>query len=126
MEIDGGCGGGLEHSQHAPGARATPALVPRSLPPAPTLPTPGPMTGPPLGARVETQVQWSGMVIPDSMAEIQDSQPGFSAAFSSALASAVASAVGSLAGLPAQSVVDDDGDETMGESATRRENPTEL
>ena len=81
---------------------------------------------PPLTAPVETQVQWSGMVVPDSMAEIQDSQPGFSAAFSSALASAVASAVGSLAGSPAQSVVDDDGDETMGESATRRENPTDL
>ena len=73
-----------------------------------------------------TQIQWSGMVIPDSMAEIQDSLPGFSAAFSSALALAVASAVGSLAGSPVQSVVDDDGDETMGANATCRENPADL
>ena len=126
MEIDGGCGGGLEHSQHAPRpgvAATTTVTVPPSSPPASALPAPVPQpatlfTPPPVG----TQVQWSGMVIPDSMAEIGDSQPSFPSAFSSALASAVAS----LAGSPAQSVVDDDGDETMGEHAARRENQADI
>ena len=127
MEIDGGNGGGLEHSRHAP--RPEDPAAPPSSPPRPALPLPRP-AGTPSGAHpvatVVTQVQWSGMVVPDSMAEIPDSQPSFPPAFSSALASAVASVAGSLAGSPAQSVVDDDGDETMGENAAHHENQTDL
>ena len=127
MEIDGGNGGGLEHSRHAPrheGLEAPPSSPPQTLL---TLPQP---TGEPAEAyptaATGTQVQWSGMVVPDSMAEIPDSQPGFPSAFSTAVASAVASVAGSAAGSPTPSVVDDDGDETMGESAGNRENQTDL
>ena len=72
------------------------------------------------------QVPWSGVVVPDSGRIVEDSQPGFPSSFARAIASAAASVAGSRTGSPAQSVIDDDGDETMGENATRRENQTDI
>ena len=135
MDIDGGHGGGLEHSRHAPGGSGAAPPPPSSPPALPALPAltdaarfPGEGDHGVTALLTESTVQvpWSGVLIPDSGRVIEDSQPGFPSSFVAAVASAVASVAGSRVGSPTPSVVDDDGDETMGENAASRENPTHL